>query len=224
MNRLAGDWCAINHHLHSVSDWSHNGGTAAPAFLREDRMEMWRHIPEYERYKISNLGRVVGPGRRGNEKLLKLQLNHNGYLRAYLSKNGKARVRPVHQLVLEAFIGSRPDGHQCAHINGNRLDNRLENLKYCTVLENIRHKYIHGTMRTRGPDGNMPNGRLTSEDRIEIRERHIRGPKGNTVLLAKEFKVTVGTITRLIAGKTWKEEANALARQRDGRGMKRNEF
>jgi len=51
----------------------------------------------------------------------------------------------VHQLVLETFVGPRPEGRQCRHLNGNSLDNRLENLSWGTASEDNYDRVRHGT-------------------------------------------------------------------------------
>lgn len=98
--------------------------------------ERWKTIPEFPRYEISTRGRVRSCGRWGETVYMKLYDSH-GYLRARFSVRGVKTFRQVHRLVLEVFVGPRPDGYQCDHINGVRDDNRLENLRWVTPLENI---------------------------------------------------------------------------------------
>ena len=61
-----------------------------------------------------------------------------------LYKDGKARQRPVHSLVAEAFIGPCPPGQEVRHGPGGSLDNRLVNLSYGTRAENIADQYRDG--------------------------------------------------------------------------------
>lgn len=116
--------------------------------------EIWKSVVGYEgRYEVSNYGRirtlVNSKGKLANPAIRELE-EHNGYLRVMISKPlaGAKRIQQtkfVHCLVLEAFVGPRPKGKQCAHLNGDRKDNRLENLKWVSKTENERHKIIHGT-------------------------------------------------------------------------------
>lgn len=65
----------------------------------------------------------------------------------------------IHCLVLEAFIGPRPDGHQASHLDGDRTNNRLDNMRWETRSQNNRRKYQHGTM----PVGDRHFPELTNE-------------------------------------------------------------
>ena len=104
--------------------------------------EIWKDIPNYEGYKISNLGRVKSLERidaRGNkrkEKILKPSIDRKGYYRVALCKNSKVKKYYVHRLVYEAFNGQIPEGLQVNHINEIKTDNRLENLNLMTAKEN----------------------------------------------------------------------------------------
>lgn len=102
--------------------------------------EEWRDVVGYEGlYQISSLGRIkrlVSPKCK-KERLLAItkDLNH-GYCRVMLSKENKARRFLIHRLLAEHFIPN-PENKPCIdHINGIRDDNRLENLRWCTHLEN----------------------------------------------------------------------------------------
>lgn len=93
---------------------------------------VWKEIRGYEDYEISNTGLV----RRGC-KILNPSNNSKGYLRVGLSKNGKTTCLYIHRLVAIAFLDKDDDKDIVDHINGIRGDNRVENLRWCTIQENL---------------------------------------------------------------------------------------
>lgn len=94
-------------------------------------------IEGYEDYLISNTGQVYSLKRR---KYLSACVDNHGYLCVTLCKNNHASTKNIHRLLAEAFI-LNPDNKPCVdHINRNRLDNRLENLRWVTYSENNTNK------------------------------------------------------------------------------------
>lgn len=109
--------------------------------------ELWKTIIGYEGlYEVSDQGRVKSINRkrtdcRGRvqsfkETILKPEIVFDGYMRVNLCQNGKQKHYRVATLVYEAFNGPIPEGKELDHINGERTDNRLENLRVVSHLEN----------------------------------------------------------------------------------------
>lgn len=86
---------------------------------------MERKIEGYN-YTVDDMGNVYN----ALGKKLRLRPNTSGYPQVILCKNGKMMPRCVHNLVMEAFVGPKPKGYDTDHINFDRADNRLENLRY----------------------------------------------------------------------------------------------
>jgi hypothetical protein len=107
--------------------------------IRNLQGEIWKDIKGYDGYQVSNKGRVKSTIVRKEGKLLKPSVNKLGYLQLGLSVNGKPTTHYVHRLVAETFIPN-PDKKLCIdHINTDRTDNRVENLRWCTHKENINN-------------------------------------------------------------------------------------
>jgi hypothetical protein len=153
---------------------------------------MWKTIPTYPNYEISDLGEIRHVGKAN---LLKFTTKQGKlpYQRASLCTDGKIQKFAVHRLVLQTFVGPCPDGHECMHLDDNPRNNKLENLKWGTRKEN------HSTIRRKGER----NGRskLTNEQVLIIRELVSYGNK--QTLLAKDFNVTRTTIGHIVARRIW---------------------
>lgn len=105
--------------------------------------DMWSKIDGYDNYSVSKNGDVR------NDKTGKLKafcINRYGYHVVDLYSGGVRESKRVHRLVAEAFI-NQPDGKtQINHKNGNKRDNNVNNLEWCTASENVRHAFDNGLM------------------------------------------------------------------------------
>lgn len=98
----------------------------------------WKPIEDYPWYEVSDRGDVRNS--RTN-KILGRRLDKDGYRQVQLYNNGAALNHKVHRLVAEAFIPKDDRRDQVNHLNGDKEDNRAENLQWCTRSENTRHAY-----------------------------------------------------------------------------------
>ena len=109
------------------------------------KKEIWKDIPNYEGYQVSNFGRIKSLeridalGRKVEEKILKPLITRNGYYLTGLYKNSIQKFYYVHRLVWIAFNGTIPEGLQVNHINEIKSDNRLSNLNLMTAKENMNY-------------------------------------------------------------------------------------
>ena len=120
-------------------------------FLYNDLMnkekEIWKDIAGYEGiYKISNLGEVKSSYNKNGIKLLKGRISNSGYRRVVLVKNKEKRCPNVHRLMAINFIENKENKPQVNHIDGNKLNNRLDNLEWSDRSENMKHAYNTGLM------------------------------------------------------------------------------
>ena len=105
--------------------------------------EIWKEYPLNTNYTVSNLGRV----KNKTGHLMALSQDKKGYLFIRTSKNGVKTTSLIHRMVMITFCYI--DDYNITtvdHINGIRKDNRLENLKWCTLKENISEKLYHRQM------------------------------------------------------------------------------
>ena len=127
--------------------------------------ETWAAIPNWPGYSVSTNGAVHGP----SGKALRPSSLNSGYLGIKLRSGGKARGTTVHAILLEAHVGPRPSRrHVANHKNGNKQDNRLDNLEWVTNSENILHaRDVLGTFKGR-PKTAVKLHHLVPELRMKI--------------------------------------------------------
>lgn len=166
-------------------------------------MEIWKDIPEYEGlYQVSNMGRVKSIPRKGKvtETIFKPATNRYGYQVICLRKNNIQKTRLIHRLVALSFIGIPPDKTEVNHINGNKADNHVENLEYCTARENMLHSYTLGRLSVRGER----NG-LAKLSPMQVQEIRILHASGNSLRqIALMYNVSKPTISDIISKRCWK--------------------
>ena len=104
-------------------------------------MERWRPVKDFSTYEVSDEGRVrnVKTGR-----VMKTSNSNYGYEQVCLRKNKQQHTKKVHRLVADAFYEGDHEGLDVNHIDGDKLNNNLSNLEFCTRKENINHAFRTG--------------------------------------------------------------------------------
>lgn len=107
--------------------------------------EIWKTIKGFENYRVSNTGRVYSLGKN---KVMKPWIISSGYYAVYLVDREVSKQMLVHRLVALNFIDNPLNKPQVNHIDGDKLNNNVDNLEWTTVSENINHNKVLGRLDT----------------------------------------------------------------------------
>lgn len=170
--------------------------------------EVWKDIKNFEGYyQISNLGLVKSlprtvPGKKKKTIEGKILNTHkdprDAYWRAFLRKDGKTTTIAIHRLVYAAFTGPIPEGHHIDHIDGNKDNNKPNNLRALSRSDH-RKETVKRFQHAKGV--RVGNAKLDEEKVQNIRELLRRGMTHKEV--AKRFNVHYSTIGSIASGRTW---------------------
>jgi hypothetical protein len=183
----------------------------------------WSSVKEYEGlYQVSNCGlvrsldRVINCGKVGDKtrrgKILKPFLNCHGYLVVGLADKASGRknkTKPVHRVVAEALITNDLNLKCVNHIDGNKKNNDVKNLEWCTLKQNSQHsvfnfpeKRIHNLSPIKGSLSKFTEEKLlTLFTLIEVTTKHD---------IADIFKVSSSTIQNILKGRVYKKHTKDL--------------
>ncbi|MBQ1495847.1 MAG: HNH endonuclease [Bacilli bacterium] len=97
--------------------------------------EVWKDTPLAIGYQVSSLGRIRN---KNTNHIMKQMINDRGYCQTSLMISGKKKTFKVHQLVASAFLTD------VNHKDGNKTNNNIDNLEYCSRKQNIIHSWQNG--------------------------------------------------------------------------------
>lgn len=165
-------------------------------------MEQWKDVKKYENlYEVSSRGRIrrsindfphdgTYPG-----KILQ-GTNVRGYIKVKLRKNKKPKLVFLHKVVAEAFLKNTENKTQINHKDGNKKNNYIKNLEWCTPKENIHHAIRIGLRK------NIPI-KLSSSEAKEIRFMYSSGVVFQKEI-AKKFNISQALVSAICLQKVWK--------------------
>lgn len=171
-------------------------------------MEIWKKILGYENYEVSNFGRIKSlekidfmhrnnSYRTRKEKIMRNGIS-NGYKSVSLYKNKKPKTFTIHRLVLSSFIENKNNKREVNHIDGNKHNNNLENLEWCSSSENSIHAIKNGLQIAKKGEQQY-NSKLKDFEIIEIRNSDLTLNE-----LSKIYNISTSVICSVKNKKSWK--------------------
>lgn len=175
--------------------------------------ETWAPVLGYEGlYEVSDMGRIrsvdyfqsaTNP-RTGKtcvffrkSAIRRTQVRFDGYVSVRLNR-GKPKTLLVHRVVLEAFLGVKPEGCQTCHSDGNKTNNRLSNLCWGTVNQNASDRVRHGTQARGELHG---NAKLNREAIHQI--RNLAGSGSTQAEIGSSLNINQATVSKILRGERW---------------------
>lgn len=152
--------------------------------LLEDIAEEWRHL--FGHYYVSNLGRI-----KGRHSIRKTQYGTGGYPIVHI----KGKTYSIHRLVAKAFLPPDSGRPMVNHKDGNKSNNRVDNLEWCTKSENALHAYRLGLMCA-------PKTKNNAKISVE-QVREIRASNEPSRVLSVRYGLGVNSIQNIRARRTW---------------------
>jgi hypothetical protein len=167
-------------------------------YLVESENETWASIKNYEGfYKVSNYTTIISLARNGHpDRLITPTLSPIGYYIVGLSKNNESNSFYLHRILATTFL-QNPDDLPCVnHKDGNKLNNTLMNLEWCTFKRNSQHAIENGLMKMSGEDNHSA---ILKE--YEVLEIFYSSLKTNE--LTRLYNVAPVTISQIRTGRNW---------------------
>lgn len=175
----------------------------------------WHDVPSLQGYyQVTRDGRVRSVSRRINSpqsggtrwlngRELKARVGVNGYVTFDASVRGKSAPFYLHRAIAEVFIPNPECKPEINHKDGDRANNAINNLEWCTRQENMAHAFDTGLVPPSaiGPGEDGPAAKLTNTNVATIKKRLQSGDR--QIDIANDYGVTKGTIGHIAYGRTW---------------------
>jgi hypothetical protein len=159
--------------------------------------EKWKIIPEAPKYEASTLGKIRNAETKRELKFSEIRRGYKIFKAYY--KDGDKRNMTVHKAVATTFVPNPDNLPQLNHKNGNKADNRMENLEWCTCKQNIKHAFKEGLRKKT----------YTIEHRAKITEKMARRIKMGLEMglrqneLVDIYNVSKSTVEGMKNGSRW---------------------
>lgn len=156
-------------------------------------MEKWKTISYEDAYEVSNEGRVRN---KSSKHIKSLRFDRYGYVRVTLYPSGNTYT--IHRLVAKAFLEG--EGEQVNHINGDKTDNSVGNLEWCSASHNARHR--DKVLSSKWVGQMNPSARLSVDVVRKIKYSEYLNLSNKEI--GDKFKVSAEQVRRIRSGERWK--------------------
>ena len=176
---------------------------------------MWKIIPDTNRLYLANkngdiirAAETVAFGKNTRtlgQRPLSQKTKQNGYkeVNLHLERN-KGTSKYVHRLIARTFIGEIPKGYNVNHKDGDKSNNRLENLEILTCSQNTKHAINNGLFKPKGSKGSKHHRSTTNEKEVkEIRSKH-QELRSISKLSKLYPHITISTLGKIVYKQTWR--------------------
>ena len=158
-------------------------------------------INGYDDYFVFETGQILSFKNKNKASFLTPVINKSGYCYVTLTHNGKSKSKALHRIVAENLIDNPQNKPQVNHLDGDKENNHVSNLYWCTASENTRHAINTGLyVGVRGEENNL--SKLKEYQVIEIRKMAEDGI--DKKVISEKFKIHVATVTAIVKRKRWK--------------------
>ena len=174
-------------------------------------IEKWRSIIDYPDYQVSNFGRVrristASRARRWKSLYVKKPQSNGRYLTTWLYNEHSGKKVYIHRLVLTVFARPARPGEEGNHGDGDRSNNRIDNLEWLTPSQNMYHAFKTGLRIGKGSPGRVgelhPLCRLRNGE-VYLIKKLLNDGRISRSIIAKMFKLAKSTISKIHLGKRW---------------------
>lgn len=167
---------------------------------------IWKDVVGYEGlYKVSNTGLILG---LKSNTYLKPRNSNLGYPRICLYKNRKKHYLSIHRLVAIAFLSNLNNYPEVNHKDGNKENNKVENLEWTTSSENIKHAFkLKLRIPLKGED--CPNSKLTEK---QVKEIYSLAHNSNLTQkqIGQKYNIRQTTVLKIKKKQRWKHILNEI--------------
>jgi len=170
-------------------------------YFMEKEKEIWKDVLGYEGiYEVSNLGNVksLNYNHTKKERILKKCNGTQNYHIVCLHKEGSSKTRKVHRLVALSLIPNPDNKPQVNHIDGDKQNNKIENLEWVNNSENQLHAFKYKLQKSIKGEKRYC-AKLIEKEVLEIRISKLKG-----IELAKKYNISRSSISAIKTGRNWK--------------------
>jgi hypothetical protein len=178
--------------------------------------ELWRSIPDYPGYEVSDRGRIRSYYKNGGgglgwhiadepQRILAASPDSRGYRIVVLKhKSGERHCLKAATIIARVFIGPRPDGLSVCHYDDDPSNDHIENLRYDTPHGNTQDALRNGAR--------FGHRSLDDSEALELRQRYAKGE--STATLSRQFKITASNVHAIAAGRSYQDVPGPITSRR----------